>query len=309
MRNILPDWLYEQIADNYLIEKITEIRIRQNKPIVLCYKGSYETLASKNSFHKIDTFATSDLISYIVAAATKQSFYAYNNQIKQGFITTDNGIRIGLCGTVVSNEGTVSTIKNITSLNIRIARKVEGCSGAVLDLICKNKIVKNSLIISPPGAGKTTFVRDLAERLSNEKFVSNILIVDERFEIAGEAKANLIEANFIDVISGSEKHYAFNEGVKSMNPSVIITDEINEEKDISKLFEVSKSGVSIIATAHAGSIEDIKHKPSFKKMLDAKIFERIIVLSKRLGVGTLEGVFDENLKCIYLPNLMIWNTF
>lgn len=302
MKNILPEWLFEIISKNYLLDFVTEIRVRINKPIIVCYKGRYEILQGRNGYEIENICASSDLISYILTLATKQSFYAYNNQIKHGFITTDSGIRIGICGKVVYEKDEISTIKDISSLNIRISHSVKGCSDKVLNLICKNGQIKNTLIVSPPGAGKTTFIRDLAVSLSNKKRINNILIVDERYEITGGGRlSDLFDGEFVDIISGSEKYFAFHEGIKSMNPSVIIADEISEARDYEEMLEASRCGVKIIATAHAGGIENLKQKPIFKKILDEKIFERIVILSKQRGMGTIEAVFDENLRGIYLP--------
>lgn len=300
MINILPQWLFDIISKNYLLDFVTELRIRLNKPLVICYKGRYEILQNKNSYDTINIYASKDLISYIITLATKQSFYAYNNQIKHGFITTDSGIRIGICGRVVYDKDEISTIKDISSLNIRISHAVNGCSEKILNLIYKNGQIKNTLIISPPGAGKTTFVRDLALSLSNKKKINNILIVDERYEIAG-CSNELFNGEFVDIISGSQKFFAFHEGIKSMNPSVIVTDEISDQNDYFEIMEAVRCGVKVIATAHADSIESLKNKINLKKILDEKIFERIVLLSKRLGFGTIEAVFDENLKGIYLP--------
>ena len=302
MKNILPDWLYSQISNNYLLDHITELRLRTNKPIVICYKGRYEVLEQRNGYQRSGIIASCDLISYILSIATKQSFYAYSGQIKHGYITTDSGIRIGLCGNIVFEGDDVSTMKNISSINIRVAHKIIGCSERILDVLIVGGMVKNTLIISSPGAGKTTLIRDLARALSNKKKISNILVVDERYEIAGNSIANdLIEGDFVDVISGSPKHFAFRECIKSMNPSVIIADEISENKDYDEILEAARSGVKIIATAHASNIESLKKRPNFEKLLNQKIFERIVVLSKQHGIGTIEAVYDENLRGIYLP--------
>jgi len=307
VKNLLPQWLFEIISNCYLLDYITEIRIRIAKPIMICYRGNYEMLCKKNGFASEHIIATQDLISYILAVATKQSFYAYNNQIKQGFITTDSGIRIGLCGTAVIDSEKVTTIKNISSLNIRISHSVKGCSAKIIDLISFNGIVKNTLIISPPAAGKTTIIRDIIEKLSNEKNIQNIMVVDERFEIAGDVfNSNLLEARFVDILSGTSKSYGFKEGIKTMNPTVIIADEICDDRDFEQIIEAAKSGVKIIASAHSDSITDLKTKPSMQKIMQQKIFDRIIVLSKRHGAGTIEGVFDENLKGLYFP-IRLWN--
>ncbi len=302
MKNILPPSLYEKIAANVMLNNLSEIRIRKDKPILICNNGNYEILQERKGFAVESVIADSQLISQIVAAATKHSFYAYNNQIRQGFITTDNGIRIGLCGTVVFHEDKVATIKDITSLNIRIAHKVTGCSSKIIDLICGRGNIKNTLIISPPGAGKTTIVRDVAEKLSCEKKINNILLVDERFELAGLGNV-LISAPTVDVMAGCEKSYALKEGIKVMNPGVIILDEIGEAEELKMIEQTAKSGVKVIATAHANNIADLKTKSNFVGLIENKIFERIVILSKRQGFGTIEAVFDETLKAIFVQGL------
>lgn len=305
MNSILPEWLSEIISKNFLFEYLYEVRIRLGKPIMVNYKGRYVELKEIQDYSTNLIIATPDLLSYILTVATKQSIYAYNDQIKQCFITTDSGYRIGICGTVVYNAGEVSTIKNITSINIRIAHSVYNISEKIINLLYINNQVKNILIISPPGAGKTTLVRDIVYKLSNEKKVQNILVVDERYEIAGLGKMSHMDVgDYVDVISGSEKSFAFSNALKTMCPSVIVTDEISKEDDIESIKQAIKSGVSVIATAHAKSIIGLKSKKYFEKLLEDKYFERIIVLSNRNGVGTIEGVYDENLRGIYIPYIV-----
>ena len=303
MKSILPEWLYLKISNEFMLDHIFEIRIRLNKPIEVNYKGRYVSLVQKNGFTQSFLIANEELINYVMTVATKQSLYAFNHQIKQGFVTTENGIRIGICGTVVMNKNEVSTIKNITSLCIRIAHEVKECSEKIIGLICANGRVRNTLIISSPGAGKTTIIRDIVRKLSDEKNVKNILVVDERFEISAN-KENVL-GRFVDVVSGCDKNFAFDSCLKTMNPSVIVTDEISKENDIEEIKTAIKSGVRVIATAHAENINDLKLKKYFKSILDYQYFERIVVLSKRLGVGTIEGVFDENLRGLYLP-IELW---
>ena len=303
MFNIFPEWLYNKIAGDYLKDYIYEVRIRVGKPIVICYKGCYEKITINNGLKKNFIIATKDLIEYIVSRATKNSLYAFNNEIKQGYITTDSGIRIGICGQVVYDKKEVSTIKNISSLNIRIAHQVVNCSDSVIDLIIQNRRVKNTLIVSPPGAGKTTMIRDIVTKLSNEKNIQNILVIDERYELAGVGEYAFNLGDSVDVISGAEKNYAFSNTIKTMSPTVMVTDEISNEKDIEAICQAIRSGVSVIATAHAENLIDVKHKKYLSKMLDNKTFERIVVLSKKRGVGTVELIVDENLKGLYLPYL------
>lgn len=304
MQSILPEWLYNKITSTFLQEYLYEIRIRVGRPIIVNYKGNYQALQDRNEYGINFVCGSADLINYILSVATKKSLYAFNNQIRNAFITTDSGIRIGLCGTVVYNEGSVSTIKDITSVNIRIPHNVPNCASKIMNLICCNGSVKNTLVISPPGAGKTTLLRDIVNKLSDEKRINNILVVDERCEIAlGNNVANL--GMNVDVVSCAEKGFAFNECLKSMSPSVIVTDEVAKESDLISIKQAVKSGVNVIASVHARSIDDLKQKNYFKEIIENRYFERYIVLSKRNGVGTIEAVFDENLRGIYLP-LMLW---
>jgi len=306
VRSILPEWLYEKISNDYLKDYLYEIRIRLGKPIIVGYKNNYEKITFRDGYDNRFIIATADLIKYIISSATKHSLYAYNDEIKEGYITTDNGIRIGICGEVVYNNGEISTLKNITSLNLRISHEVYNCSRKIIDLIASNGLVKNTLIISPPGAGKTTIIRDITKKLSNEKNVTNILVVDERFEIAGSHNAMFDLGDGVDVISGSKKSFAFEGCLKTMNPSVIVTDEISKEEDIEEIKQAIRSGVKVIATAHAENVNDLKIKKYLSSLIDGRYFERVVVLSKRNGVGTIESVYDENLKGIYLPYL-IWS--
>lgn len=303
--NLLPEWLYNLITHEFVLEYVYEIRVRLGKPIVVNYKGNFQFLYETEDYKKNVIVANGDLINYILSVATKQSLYAYNNQIKHCYITTDSGIRIGICGNVVYNDSKVATIKNINSLNIRISHQVLNCSGKVINFICNDGVVKNTLIISPPGAGKTTLIRDIALKLSNEKHIQNILVVDERYEIAGGVNNQAIDVGqFVDVISGSDKSFAFKEALKSMSPKVIITDEVTDESDIEQIKQTIKSGVKVIATAHAENVNDLKMKNYFESLIKDKYFQRIIVLSTKNGVGTVDGIYDENLRGIYIPYMI-----
>ena len=303
--NLLPEWLYEEITKQYIKEYVYEIRVRIGKPIVVNFRGNYQPLTHKEGYVSNYVIADKDLVRYILDVATKQSLYAFNEQIKKCFITTDSGIRIGICGDVVINNDKVATIKNISSLNIRISHQVPNCASKIMKFVCLNNTVKNTLIISPPGAGKTTLIRDIANNLSDDKQINNILVVDERYEIAGGMNnPNINMGMFVDVVSGSTKKFAFDECLKSMSPNVIITDELADEGDIRSVENAIKSGVKVIATAHAEGVNDLKFKKYFNNIILNKYFERIVVLSKRNGVGTVEGIFDENLKGLYIPFLI-----
>ena len=303
MKSLLPAWLYLAISKEFPEEFIQELRVRLNRPLLVNFKGRMFEFCFNDGLKMAPYIVGEDLISYIVSVATKQSLYAYTKQIKQGFISTDNGVRIGLCGTAVYENETLTMLKKITSLNIRFGRFIHGCSSDLIKFLVDDERVKNTIIISPPGAGKTTLLRDLIFRFSEEYNVSNILVVDERFELAGFSQEFMLGKN-VDVISGVSKSFAFMEGLKVMNPSVIVADEVADECDIEAIKFASKSGVQVVATAHAKNLEELKSKNCFKKIFDEDYFERVVVLSKRNGVGTVEGVFSGRGKPLFVPYML-----
>lgn len=302
MRKLLPEWLFQHLSQNYKLCDIQEIRVRKNQPIQICYKGKMVELKSDAGIYQKPLYATNEILEYIVAVATKNSLYAFDEQIKNGYIVTDNGIRIGLCGTAVVNSGKISLIKKISSLNIRIGHNIIDCSSEVIHFVVTNQRVKNTLILSAPGEGKTTLLRDIVLKLSNKFNIPNIMVIDEKFELSGENQSFDLGKN-VDVMQGANKKFSFFEAIKVMNPNVIATDELVSDDDIEGVKFAIKSGVKVIATVHSKNLDELKTKPYFEKLLSEKYFERFIILSKRNGVGTIEGVFDDKSFALYLPYL------
>ena len=179
---ILPPNLSNIVVNTLPTEKLNEIRIRKNKKIVVNICGKLYYISSKGitSKYELAITASGQMIEEIVKRASEHSFYAYANQIRHGFITVSGGIRIGLTGEVVLDGNNVKTIKNINSLNIRIPHQVLGCSEGVIDYILNNGF-QNTLVISPPGCGKTTLIRDILYLLTKKKYCFNVLLVDERY--------------------------------------------------------------------------------------------------------------------------------
>ncbi len=187
----------------------------------------------------------------------------------------------------------------IARINAGFPHFVKNCSLNAYNYIVTNGIVRSTLIISPPGAGKTTYLRDLVYQMSNKLDMVNILVIDERKEIAGIYNGeNVQKLENIDVVVGSTKKFGFVNGIRSMKPDVIVTDEINIDKDLDSIENALTSGVKVIATVHASSVDDLRNKNSFKTLLNKGLFERFVVLGTSNGVGTLEGIFNENLVCI-----------
>lgn len=300
---MLQEVLSEQLSNiiNYKIanNELSEIRIRRNKPIVVFMKGQPYYICEKGLTCSLDNaiFATKEMIDDIVYKASDYSIYSVNEQIKQGYIMLENGIRIGLCGSMVIDNNQVKTMINWTSLNIRIPHAIKNCSLCCFDDIVSENGVKNTLIISPPGAGKTTFIRDFVYQLSEHNYCLNVTVIDERGEIGGGENSGINLGNFCDVISYCTKEQGFIQAIRSMNPGLIVTDEIGTEKDCESLINAMNSGVKVVATIHASSIEELRRKKFFEK-LPVCYFERYVLLSNREGPGTYEGTYNEKFSKI-----------
>lgn len=297
---LLPELLLKAL-EKLDKNKVYEIRLRRNSPIVVNYQGRNISLLTEG-FVGEKIFASNQMLQFVLARATENSLYAFNNQIKQGFITAKGGIRIGIAGESVNSDNFMpTTIKNINSINIRLPHEVKNCALTGFKFMVGSSGIKNTLIISPPGAGKTTFLRDIARLISKQEIIYNCLIVDERFEICSclNGEPMLDVGEYSDIVSGASKLFAFTSGIRAMKPDVILTDELIGEEDAEACIRAMRSGVKVIATIHANNQFEICDKKEFKNLFSGKFFERIVVLSCRKGPGTYEGIYDENMNCLY----------
>ena len=252
------------------IETLEEIRIRVSKPIIL-------KLANKEIL--TEYIVTTQDILEIVEKITENSIYSYQQQICLGYITLKGGHRVGISGNVVMEDNKVINVNYIYSLNFRIARQIIGAADKVVNEVLKNDEVSNTLIISKPGAGKTTILRDLIRIISKTKTVG---VVDERGEIAAMYK-NEPQNDLgikVDILSNISKSLGIKMLVRSMAPDVIVADEIGTKEDIEAIKYAVTSGVKGIFTAHANNIEDVKKSPILKELLDLNLIDKIIILDK-----------------------------
>lgn len=273
---------------SFNIEKLYEVRLRKGFPIKICYNGKLSYLKSVdiNTKTKKPIICKESFIEEIINVVTERSIYAFNEQICKGYLDAGEGIRIGLGGDCVVEANKIITIKNFSSLNIRIPHQVKGCANKLLNYLFSDKKVggkklNNTLIISPPFFGKTTILKDLANKL-NSLNLGAILIIDER----GEFKK--IVGENIDVIRYLDKLSAFDLGLRTLSPSVIITDEIVGQRDWEWVERAVNSGVNIVASCHAKSKDEIISKAGFRN----KLFERYVVLKDCNYKNQLIDVFD-----------------
>jgi len=233
----------------------------------------------------------------MIQKISNYSLYAYEEDIRQGFITIKGGHRIGIAGECVMEKGEVKTIRNISSVNIRICREIIGCSDKVMKYIVSGSRVYNTIIISPPKCGKTTMLRDIARNISNG--ISSlgingrkIVVIDERSEI-GACHFGIPQSDLgirTDVLDNCLKREGLIMAIRSLSPEVLICDEIGTKGDIEALMMAFNSGVNIITTIHGFTVEDLYKRKVFCDLLDNEILERAIVLSNKNGVGTIENV-------------------
>ena len=267
-------------------DRTEEIRIRTNRPLSIYQNNEiyFITTSCRLSKKPYDSvLVTGDDLEAATGLLCNRSLYAHEDEIKQGYITLPGGHRVGLCGNAVMRRDKINFINNISGLNYRIAHEVKGCSDSVIRDICRNNRVLNTLIISPPGCGKTTFLRDITRSLSNTG--KRISVLDERGEIASMHRGTpgFEIGPLTDVLSNCPKPVGIPLLLRSMAPDVIITDELFSEEDIKVVGEAKQRGVSVVATVHGQDIDDVDTQI-------LKNFSCLIVLSARLGAGTVEKI-------------------
>lgn len=280
---LFPPRVVEALGEYLKDNALQEIRLKIEKPIII---------TSSKSEVVLSYILGREDIKYILQRISNYSLYAYEEEIRQGFITIRGGHRVGLAGECVMDNGKIKTIRNISSLNIRICREILGCSKKVMKYIVEDKKVLNTLIISPPKCGKTTILRDIARNLSDGG--KKISIIDERSEIAASylGVPQMKVGIRTDVLDNCLKSEGLIMAIRSLSPEIIICDEIGTLKDIEALIMAFNSGVNIVVTLHGESLDDLTNRSVFKELLENNVVERVILLSNREGVGTVENVYS-----------------
>lgn len=255
----------------YVTGTLEEIRIRKNKPVIFSY-SDIEKVTDK-IFYRDD-------IEDFLERITSSSIYAYTDDIKNGYITVTGGHRIGLCGTAVYENEKITAIKDITDINIRIAKELKGIGEGIFSKITTKFDIHNTLIISPPGIGKTTLLRDLTRLISDNIIKSKVSLIDERNEISATFMGNAQNDVGIrtDVFCGYTKYDGIMRAIRSMSPTVAVLDEIGDKEDVKAILKCAHSGIKVIATAHGDNIEDVKE--NLNELFENRIFDYFVILGK-----------------------------
>lgn len=275
---IISDFFNSNYRTSY--SEIEEIRIRANKPLIIKF-SDFE--------HIFDYIVKTEDILETLEKVCENSVYTYQNQICNGFITLKGGHRVGIAGNAVMESDKIININHISGLNFRIAKQIIDCSNSIIDYVLNYQAnsIYNTLIVSPPGQGKTTILRDLTRKIStgfNNFHGLNVGLVDERGEIAAMYKG--IPQNDIgirtDVLDNVPKAIGMKLLIRSMSPKVIVADEIGGPDDVEIINYAICSGIKGIFTAHGNSMEDLRYNPTIRKLFEINIFERVIFLENKL---------------------------
>lgn len=288
-----------------LLEQLEELRFRLGQPLQVCgqqVEGFLHRTTGVTPHPKEAFVVTADHLARVVQVITQSSLYAVEDELRRGFITMQGGHRVGVAGRVLLQEnGAIKTIRSITSVNVRIAREHIGTSNPLLPYLYRKIDGRpySVLFLSSPQCGKTTLLRDIARQWSANTVrvgkAVKVSIVDERSEISGclEGIPQFDLGPRTDVLDACPKAEGMLMAIRSLSPDVVVTDEIGREADRDAVLEATHSGVSVLATAHAGSLAEWKARPYMAELYEAHAFSRYVLLSRRLGPGTVESVLDE----------------
>lgn len=273
LKNLLGEDLHALISDKapVSVANITEVRLRLNLPVAIKVGMQRYTLPFCASKKMIDS---------VVARATGFSLYSRQDEIKQGFINYNNGIRIGVAGKGVAEGGVLSGFSQITSINIRLPFEVKGCSDKLTTIMDG---FESTLVISPPYAGKTTLIRDMV-RVLGKKY--DIAVVDERGEIGGGRDSGYDLGYLVDIIDGVPKTMVCEGIIRAMSPEIVVLDELSANNDMRIIEDITRAGIKLLASVHSDSIERLLQcLPQLKSY-----FVYGVLLSNKPTMGSIKSI-------------------
>ena len=278
----LPQRVSEEISmlPASVLADLEEIRMRCNQSVRIQHAGQERLLMR---------IVTKDDLQKTLTGLVKFSYYAYEEELAKGFVTINGGHRVVVCGKAVVKEGMPTLIKEISSVNIRFAKEIKGCANPLIPVLIEGSRPVNTLIVSPPGCGKTTLLRDIARIFSLRQI--KVSICDERSEIAGmyDSSPSFDLGPRTDVLDGCTKKNGMLMLIRSMSPDVIITDEIGMKGDAEAIEQCINAGVGIVTSIHGSDRDDVMNS-SIGYLAEKGIVRNIIYLSCEKGPGTIKEI-------------------
>jgi len=237
----------------------------------------------------------------LVELATRASMHTAQSALCRGYVTVQGGFRLGLCGTAVTQAGRITGLRTLSSAALRIAREIRGAAEPVLDTVMEDGVFPSCLILSPPGGGKTTLLRDMI-RLLSDRYRYRISVADERCEIAAmwEGRPGMEVGRYTDVLEDCPKAEGAMALLRAMNPRILAMDEITEPEDIRALLSAAGCGVKLLATAHGDTEEDLYRRPIYRPIMEGGVFEKVIQVTVREGIRHYEIREMEQMPCFAL---------
>lgn len=256
--------------------KAEELRLRAGRLPAVTVEGDELSLPGDP--------VTGEDLALTVEIATRASPQYALDRLKQGYFTVPGGHRIGLCGTVTAHDERVAGLEKLSSLNIRVAHAVPGCAAGLLPVLAPGGRFESTLILAPPGGGKTTLLRDLVRLLSDGKGVRPLRVglCDQRGEVAAlwEGEPWFDVGGHTDVVEGCPKGQGLLMLLRGMNPQVLACDEITDPADLAALTYCAHCGCMLLCTAHATEVADLSLRPLYRELLADRLFRRTVILDR-----------------------------
>jgi len=290
-------YLPRKIADaaDYAVKRfnISEIRLRPDEKVIVFSDKAYFLTAEGRLSENDGLILSGEEFKNTFEKMCQHSVYAQQNNLRCGYLSLPGGDRVGVSGRAVVESGAVMALYDISSLNIRISRQVFSAADNVIEHIAPFGKVRNTLIISPPGCGKTTLLREVARLLGGGRYKLRVGIIDERCEIAAVSGMKYgYDVGYLSfVYSSCPKAEGMEMALRSMGPDVLVCDEIGSEADEKAVFSTVNAGVKVICSCHGFGREDVLRRGTLGSLMKQNIFEKTIVLSGRKGAGTVEEIY------------------
>ena len=269
-------------------ERIEELRLRCGEAPSVRIGGAERPLSLAP--------VTADELRETVSRAARYSVHSYAESMRQGFLPLEGGHRLGLCGTAVAENGSVTGVRRISSLNLRVARQIDALDDIIAPYIGEGAPF-SLLVLAPPGCGKTTLVREWVRLVSDAGYTT--AVADERGEIAGLAEGvpQFRIGRCTDILEGCTKKQAALMLLKTMSPALVAMDEITSPEDIEAVALCAHCGTAVLAAAPAAGPSDLRRRPLYRRLLSLGVFEWVLTIEQKDGKRSYRMEKTEGTTC------------